>query len=49
MAEGYLILNTGKNVKVDKQMVGDGNKCVGFLLLRESSGGSIYRGGYGGQ
>jgi hypothetical protein len=36
-AEGCLILNTGKNVKVNKHL--DGNKCTGFFPLGESPGG----------
>jgi hypothetical protein len=47
IAEGYLIPNTWKNVKLNKQMVGsegvkhsvDDNKCTGFLFLGESPGG----------
>jgi hypothetical protein len=38
MAEGYLISNTRKNAKVNRQTMDD-NKCVGFLLLGESPGG----------
>jgi hypothetical protein len=36
-AEGCLILNTRKNVKVNKHL--DGNKCTGFFPLGESPGG----------
>jgi hypothetical protein len=41
IAEGCMILNMGKNEKVNKHL--DGNKCTGFFPLGNPKG-AIYRG-----